>query len=133
MNQPITRTSRTLKLSTLKANGACGSSLAAFKKNFGDSVEVTEALCIAHAKDFDWGWAALKLLKAPALAEYWRVKAPALAEYWRVKAQALAEYERVTAPAWAEYERVKAQAWAEYERVTAPAWARLYINDVEAA
>jgi cell division septum initiation protein DivIVA len=122
-------TSRTLTLATLKKKGACKEQVALFRKMFGKSVEITEALCVEHAAVFSWGWAAENLLKAAALAEYERVTAPARAEYERVTAAARAEYERVKAAARAEYERVKAPAWAEYQRVTAATWARAYIGD----
>jgi cell division septum initiation protein DivIVA len=123
--------SRTLTLATLKKKDACTDQLALFRKMFGESVEITEALCAEHAGMFSWNWAANHLLTAPALAEYERVKAQAWAEYERVTAPALAEYQRVTAPALAEYQRVRAPAWAEYERVKAQAWARAYISDGE--
>jgi len=99
--------SRILTVSTLVALGACIEQRAKFKALFGDSVEITEALCVEHASTFNFDWAALHLLSAPARSEY----------------------ERVRAAAWAEYERVTAAAWAEYDRVTAAAFARAYIND----
>jgi hypothetical protein len=110
--------SRTLTLTTLKKKGACKEQVALFRKMFGRSVEITEALCVEHAAVFSWGWAAQNLLTAPAWAECERVTAPALAEYQRVRAAALTEYQRV-----------RAAALAEYQRVTAPAWARAYIGD----
>jgi hypothetical protein len=70
--------------------------------------------------------ALLRLLTAPALAEYEKVTAPALAEYEKVTAPAWAEYEKVTAPALAEYEKVTAAALAEYEKVRAAAWCKLF-------
>ena len=100
-------TSRTLTLATLKKKGACKEQVALFRKMFGRSVEITEALCVEHAAVFSWGWAAENLLTAPA---------------W-------AKHERVTAAALAECHRVTAPAWAEYDRVTAAAWARAYIGD----
>ena len=107
----------------LKLLGACSSQIALFKELGRDTKEITLALCVKHASQFDWNWAAKHLLSPPALAEYERVKAPALAEYKRVEAPALAKYERVEAPALAEYKRVEAPALAEYERVKAPALA----------
>ena len=111
-------TSRTLTLETLKAKRACAEQLRLFESMFGQSVEVTEALCVEVSAKFDFAWAAQRLLSLDALAEYERVTAPA----W-------AEYKRVTAPAWAEYKRVRASALAEYERVRASAFARAYIGD----
>ena len=130
--------SRTLKIAQLK--GACADQRALFRKTFGASVEVTEALAIEHAALFDWAWAAENLLSAPARAEYdkacapaWakydKACAPAWAEYVKACAPALAEYEKVRAPAWAEYEKVRAAARAEYDKACAPAWAMAYIAD----
>ena len=99
--------SRTLTLETLKAKRACAEQLRLFESMFGQSVEVTEALCVEVSAKFGFAWAAEHLLSPDAWAEYKRVKASA----------------------WAEYKRVKASAWAEYERVTAPAFARAYIGD----
>ena len=123
-----------ITLRKLKAKRACQVQLDKFKELFGSKVEITLELCIKHAHDFDFNWAADNLLSASALAEYQRVTAPAWTEYnrvtasaWteyqRVKASALAEYNRVKAPALAEYDRVTASAYAEYDRVRASAWA----------
>ena len=112
-----------ITLRKLKAKRACQVQLDKFKELFGSKVEITLELCIKHAQDFNFNWAADDLLSASALAEYQRVRAPAWAEYQRVRAPAWAEYQRVTASAYAEYDRVKAPAYAEYDRVTASALA----------
>ena len=96
--------SRTLTLQTLIDKGACYAQVELFRAKFGESVRVTQRLCVSVADAFDWNWAARHLLSKPARAEY----------------------ERVTAPARAEYERVKAAAWAECGRVTARTFAKLY-------
>ena len=115
--------SRILELQTLVNNGACVEQVRLFREKFGESVFVTENLCASVACEFDFDWAARRLLSPPAFDEYERVVASALDEYERVRASAFDEYKRVMAPAWAEYKRVTAPAWAEYERVRAPAWA----------
>ena len=104
--------SRILELQTLVNNGACAEQVRLFREKFGESVFVTEDLCVSVAREFDFNWAARHLLSPAALDEYERVTAPAWAEYERVKASARAEYERVTAPALAEYERATAAAFA---------------------
>ena len=121
--------SRTLTLATLKKKGACSEQVALFRKLFGKSVEITEALCAEHAKAFSWEWAAGNLLTAAACVEYRHVTAAAWAEYDRVVAPAWAECLRVAAAALEEYKRVAAAACAEYQRVTAAAWARAHISD----
>src|SRR5208282_2710189 len=84
---------------------ACQEQVDLFRAKFGESVDITEELCVSVATEFNFDWAAQELLTAPALAEYECVTAQALAEYERVTAQAQAEYKRVTTQAWAEYQR----------------------------
>ena len=95
-----------ITLRILKAKGACESQCERFATLFPKGVEVTEALCIKHADEFDWDWGAQHLLRAPAWSEYEYVKAPASAEY----------------------ERVVASAWAEYKRATASVFAKIYLE-----
>jgi len=108
---------------------ACQKQIDRFRELFGESVEVSEKLCLKHAEEFDWHWAAGNLLSAPARQEYERIEAPAQQKYELVKAQARQEYKRVEAQACQEYERIRTQALSsvyqtswEYERVEAPAW-----------
>src|SRR3990167_3287469 len=122
--------SRTLTLLQLQGQGACSEYLEKFRTVYGDQVEITVVLCVEQAAQWDWDWAAIHLLTAPALAEYQRVGATAVAAYQRVRASAWAEYERLTATAVAEYQRVTAPALAAYQRVRATAWAELYISQV---
>ena len=77
-----------ITLVQLRKKRACASQLAKFESLFGDSVVVTRELCIRHAADFDFDWAAEHLLSAPAWAEYRRARAPALVEYRRARAPA---------------------------------------------
>ena len=121
--------SKIITLRQIDAKGACQDQRDKFKEIFGSQVEVTLDLCIKHAQDFDFNWAANHLLSSTARAEYARVRAPAWAEYERVTASAEAEYERVTAPARAEYARVRAPARAEYERVKASAFFHAWEQD----
>lgn len=55
----------------LISKGACPEQVKVFKKVFGAAtVRVTEVLCVEHANDFDWNWAARQLLPAPLDADY---------------------------------------------------------------
>lgn len=38
-------------------SGACDEYVQRFRERFGDSVEVTEALCAEQAQDWNWHWA----------------------------------------------------------------------------
>ena len=61
---------RTLTLATLKSKGTCVEQVALFRKMFGKSVQITEALCVEHVSAFSWNWAAENLLTASARATY---------------------------------------------------------------
>ena len=114
-----------LELGTLKELEACSEQVELFEKLFGDSVEVTEELCLKHAGDFDWDFAR-QLLSGPARAEYDKVCGPALAEYNKVCGLALAEYDKVCGLALAEYDKVCGLALAEYDKVCGLAWAKAF-------
>ena len=88
---------RTLVLAGILDKGACYAQVELFRAKFGESVIVTQPLCVSVADAFSWNWAARHLLSEPARAEYGRVTAAARAEYERVTAPARAEYDRVTA------------------------------------
>jgi hypothetical protein len=62
--------SRTLTLQTLIDKDACEDQVDLFRAKFGESVEVTEALCRSVAFEFSWSWAADKLLSKRSRANY---------------------------------------------------------------
>ena len=70
---------------------ACTGPRNLFEKLFGASVEITKDLCLKHASDFDWAWAADNLLGASARAEYDKACASAWAEYDKACASAFAD------------------------------------------
>jgi hypothetical protein len=143
------KTSRVLTLSTLRKYGACSGEVTLFRNLFGERVEVTEELCLIHADNFSFNWAACRLLSDAARedyarardvaeAEYARAVAVAYAEYERARDAAHAAYERAVTPARAEYvraiaeyERATSAPYAEYLRAVAVAFASAYINDEE--
>ena len=69
----------TVELLTRK--GACQDQVDKFRALYPEGVEPTRELCIAHASDFDWDWAAEHLLSAPAWKAYQEVAAPARKAY----------------------------------------------------
>ena len=58
-----------ITLEQLRGLKACASQVTAFEKAFGKEVNVSEAICVAHANTFNWLWAADKLLKKGAGCE----------------------------------------------------------------
>ena len=100
---------------------ACEYQVAKFAELFPDGVVVTKELCVKHAQDFDWHWAAVRLLSFHALAAYDKAITPARADYEKVIAPAWVDYKKAVAPAWARYEKAAAPARADYEKVIEPA------------
>src|SRR3990167_7924408 len=81
----------------LEAVDDCKDQVALFRRHFGEEVEVSEKLCLAHAHEFDWNWAARRLLDVPT---------------WQA-------YERATAGGWTAYEEAMVPARRAYEEVIA--------------
>jgi len=74
----------------LRAKGACEDQRKLFDELTGGSIDITAAWCAEHAAEFDWDWASINLLTAPAWAEYERVKAPAWASAYNSPLNAVA-------------------------------------------
>ncbi|MDR3562068.1 MAG: hypothetical protein P4N59_11620, partial [Negativicutes bacterium] len=58
-----------ITLGQLRTAGACQNQRKLFEETFGNSVEITEEICLAHANKFCWDWAAKNLLSPKAWAE----------------------------------------------------------------
>ena len=71
-----------LTVGQLTEAGAYRKQVNLFRKLFGDEIEVTDELAVAHAHEFDFGCAAEKLLTAPAKEEYERIMAAAWARLY---------------------------------------------------
>ncbi len=84
-----------IHLQTLIDKRACASQTDLFRAMFGDSVNVTQKLCVSVADKFDFGWAAEHLLTRQQRADYDRITAPARADYKRIITAAWADYERI--------------------------------------
>ena len=65
----------------LESLGACADQVALFRKLFGERKKVAVDLCRKHAADFDWDWAARRMLSAPAWKAYNEAAAPAWKAY----------------------------------------------------
>ena len=56
---------------------ACRGQVDLFAELFPEGVVITESICLAHAAEFDWDWAARKLLRPPARKACVEAMAPA--------------------------------------------------------
>lgn len=56
---------------------ACRGQVDLFAELFPKGVVITESICLAHATEFDWDWAARKLLRPPAQEACIEAMAPA--------------------------------------------------------
>ena len=99
-------TQKTISAAQLRALGACLDQVERFHEIFGaGEVVVTRELCIHHAQEFDWTWAAMYLLTE----------------------RGRADYEAKHAPLWADYEARRAPLDADYNVKRALLWADCYI------
>jgi hypothetical protein len=109
----------------LRRKGACATQVDKFAALFPAGVEVTEALCIAHAPMFNWNWAARNLLRATARKAYEEACATARKAYEEACATAWKAYAEACAPARKAYAEAYAEACAParkaYEEACAPA------------
>jgi hypothetical protein len=80
--------SRTLTLQTLIDKRACVEQIDLFRAKFGESVEVTEALCRSVASEFDWHWAGNNLLSKKGYDDY-RAKRKPMDDDYRAKRKPL--------------------------------------------
>ena len=96
-------TQKTISAAQLQALGACLGQVERFHEIFGaGEVVVTRELCIHHAQEFDWNWAAMYLLTKRGRADYEARRAPLLADYEAKHALLLADYEAKHALLWAD-------------------------------
>ena len=98
----------------LESKEACNTQIKLFAKLFPRGVTLTKAICMKHAQEFQWNWAAENLLSNTARAEYWKIYGLAWAEYKKATDLALVEYWKITGLAWAEYDNSVGLARAKY-------------------
>ncbi len=92
----------------LEQAGACQDQLDLFRERFPEGCNPTAELC-KQFPDFDYSWAAEKLLRQPAA--YQAARAPHLAAYQAAIAPHWAVYEAAVAPHLAAYEAAKAETF----------------------
>lgn len=102
-----------ITLRQLKLLGACKEQVQKFKDTFGPEVKVTEALCIKHAKDFDWNWAAFFLLPKDDLKTYEEAVISAWKAYEKAVALVGTAYPEAVAPAMEVYKKAQASAFGK--------------------
>ena len=99
----------------LKAKGACAPQVTRFRELFGDGpAPMTVEAAVAVASEFDWDWAAVNLLSAPA---------------WKL-------YDETRDAAWKLYVETRARVYDEtcdaarklYVETCARVFAELYLN-----
>jgi len=110
---------------------ACANQVRRFKKLFPRGVKVTRAVCLKHARDFDWDWAAYNLLSVPAWEAYKKARAPALEAYKKATAPAWKAYKKAKATALDAYEKARATAREAYKKVSATAFADAALAETE--
>ena len=85
---------------------ACRGQVDLFAELFPEGVVITESICLAHATEFDWDWAARKLLRPAARKACVEAMAPARKAC-----------DEACAPAWEACDEAYALAWKAYKDV----------------
>ena len=85
---------------------ACRGQVDLFAELFPEGVVITESICLAHATEFDWDWAARKLLRPPAREACDEAMAPVR----KARDEAYALAREAYALAWKPYKDVCATA-----------------------
>jgi hypothetical protein len=98
----------TITLKQLRKMAACDSQVELFKQTFGESVELTRKLVLAHACKFDLHWFAYNYLKGKKLEAYDKAIAPAREACQKEIAPALEAYYKAIAPAEEAYKKARA-------------------------
>ena len=87
---------------------ACRGQVDLFAELFPEGVVITESICLAHAAEFDWDWAARKLLRPPAreacdeaMALAWKACDEACAPAWKACWEARVLARKTCDEAWA--------------------------------
>ena len=105
-----------MKITLKMLEGACKPQRDLFSELFGEEVELTLELCIEHAAEFDWYWAAQNLLSPKATAEYDNAIAPASEAFNKAFDSASAEYKKAYDSACADYKKAIDSASAAYKK-----------------
>jgi hypothetical protein len=128
----------------LQAKGACAVQAHKFRDLFPGGVVLTEALCLAHASNFNFTWGARNLLSDTAREAYEKACAPDLEAYSKACDTAWEAYCKAPPPggpplsaggphaqeayckacdtAQEAYSKACAPALEAYEKASAPAW-----------
>lgn len=99
----------------LQSKGACVEQVELFAKLFPKGVMVTKALCVKHAQDFSWSWAATNLFTEQQRVEYFKIESSAMKKYEKIADLAWAQYKKIEDSAWADYEKIKDLVLSEYK------------------
>ena len=113
---------KTLSLRKLKLLGACTQQVELFHRLFGDRCIVSVELCAAHAAQFDWSWAAQKLLSATAREAYDEAVATACKAYYEAVAPARKAYDGAVATTYKAYDEAVVPAYKARDEAVAPAY-----------
>jgi hypothetical protein len=106
----------------LQAKNVCTEQADKFRALFPHGVVLTEALCIAHASDFNFTWAAANLLSTAAQEAYEKACAPARETYNKTLAVAKKACEKACAAAWEAYDKAPAPSWEACDKACTTAW-----------
>lgn len=111
-----------ISIHTLRANNACSEARKKFRELFGEAeIEVTKELCVKHFEDFDWDWAATRLLTEALYNEYAVLEQALWNEYHKKYTDLTREQSRfpILEKQYEEYEEKIRVSWREYDKKAA--------------
>ena len=112
-----------ITLDMLIRKKACSKQVELFKQYFGESVEITEEICIKYSNEFYIDCLAAKMLNEEQLKAYKAIRDPAYEEHKATDVRAALEaYEAIEGPAWKKYSAIHGLARKNYEAIGKPAW-----------
>ena len=117
---------KVLTLQQLKEKNACSEQVELFKAMFGESVIITESLCLSVADKFVWNWASDNLLDERQRKLYNESITPAWKLFNESRSAALKLYNESISAALKLYNESMAPAEKLYDESMAPAFANAY-------
>ena len=105
---------------------ACQEQIDLFKQCFGESVEITEDLCLKYSNEFHINWLIDNMLNEEQRELYYTIQAPAWKKYLAIQESVYEEYKAIQGPAYEEYEAIEAPALEAYDKEKARAFCVAY-------
>ena len=110
-----------ITLKMLIEKKACQEQVDIFKQYFGESVEITEDICLKYSNEFHINRLIDNMFNEEQRELYYTIQAPAYAAYKATEWQAWKDYIAIEAPAYKAFKAIQEPAWKDYYTIQEPA------------